>query len=257
MRTLSQSRGNLGFSAAETLNMSRKFVAYFEFFSSDVLSGLFYFAEVVNLLLSLEELYVSKCNPSINKITLELLRQYYDRYLIPNTYKFLINMNDELNEIILKFSEENFCHLLGIESTVKGNVPYRTLGNYKGINGWNNIKDESLTFDLLKGINKKKFNDNKSKLVFFYLIPRLLENAKVVDFNKELVDGDTRIECDLLFFDELQNAYVHLGIELDLELGFYVPRTFLIKKVTKNNKGTKFISNQIEVLINERIIITS
>lgn len=227
------------------------------FFSSDILSELFYFVEVVSLLLSLEELYISENNPSINKITLELLRQYYDKYLRPNTYKFLISNDNELNEIVLKFSERNFCHLLGIESTVKGNVPYRTLSEYKGINGWNNIKDELLTFASLKGINKKKFNSNKSKMVFFYLIPRLLENAKVIDFNKELVDGDTRIECDLLFYDELQNSYVHLGIELDFELGFYVPRTFLIKKVTESNKGTKFICDQTEVKVNQRTIITS
>lgn len=56
-------------------------------------------------------------------------------------------------------------------------------------------------------------------MVFFYLLPRLLKNARVVDFNKELVDGDTKIECDLLFFDTFQNAYVHLGIELNLEFG--------------------------------------
>jgi len=201
--------------------------------------------------LSLEELFSSEINPSINKISLDLLRQYYDEIMKPNTYKFLICNNDEIDEIVLKFPKDSFCHLLGVESIVKGSVPYRLLSDYRGENGWDNIKNQTLTFSSLKKINKKNFNNNKSKMVFFYLVPRLLENAKVIRFNQELVGGNTKIECDLLFFDTLQNAYVHLGIK-STDVGYYVPRTFLIEKVTEKNKGTKFIDQQSELEVKER-----
>lgn len=81
--------------------------------------------------------------------------------------------------------------------------------------------------------------------MFFYLIPQLIDAPKGVLFDADMVSGTTRVSCELLFYDELQKAHVHVGIKYDEDLGYYIPKTFLIEK----NAGTKYIDNQTEVIV--------
>jgi|SRR5690625_644712 len=195
------------------------------------------------MILTSQELFDAIENPRINTISLELLCEYYETYLNPHIYKYEIkNESEEESEgrtIELMFDKENFCHLIGIESIVRRNV--KKVDEYKGLKGWENAKQSVCTFNELKRLNKRGFNDNKSRFVFFYLIPKLVESPKGVLFNPSKVATNTRIDCEILFHDEHQNANIHIGIKFDEELGYYIPKTFLIKK----NKGIKYIENQI------------
>ncbi|WP_066252173.1 hypothetical protein [Aeribacillus pallidus] len=115
-------------------------------------------------MLTCTELYNCSENPRINMISLELLREYYETYLMP--YKFEYTATDYSDKtsnkinIDLRFDAENFCHLLGIESIVSKNVRKKDLYKYKGKCGFDNIKSGIIDFKFLKSINKKGFNDN-------------------------------------------------------------------------------------------------
>lgn len=65
-----------------------------------------------------------------------------------------------------------------------------------------------------------------------------------------------RIQCDLMIFDVQENAYIHLGIEKG-DNGIYVPRTFLIEKITSQNTGIKFIDPQPDPVAVVKTIVTN
>lgn len=192
--------------------------------------------------------------PRINDISLELLKDYYKSYLNPFIYNYTIAGNSNVQ---VRFEEENFCHLLGIESIVKTSINRRDLHNYRGINGWNNISNGVLTFDCLKKLNKNNFKDKKEKFVFFYLIPNLIETPKAIDFDNSIVIPATNIKSKFIFYDKYNSAYIHLGIEKSDKGDYYIPRTFLIEKITDKSDGEKYIKNQGKITVSKenRIIL--
>ena len=194
-----------------------------------------------------EELYNATENPKINDITLDLLREYYETYLCPYIFKYEIKDGTNTREIELRFDEENFCHLLGLESIVRRNV--RDIFRYKGQKGWDEIKSGNIDISELKGRNKSGFKDNKARFVFFYLLPKLVDAPQGILFDPQKLSGNTRIECELLFFDRFKKAYIHIGIEYDETKDCYIPRTFLIEKITKHNDGMKYIESQTQISV--------
>lgn len=213
------------------------------------------------MILNCEQLYLSTQNPKINTITLDLLREYYEIYLNPYIYKYQIadaNLSPTFKtDIELRFDKDNFCHLLGIESTLRYSVSRSELEKYKGQYGWNNIQNQILDFKFIKSKNKRGFTDNKSRYVFFYLIPKLVECPQGVLYDPSRVMGKTKVDCELLFYDEFQRAYVHIGIKKDEALGYFIPKTFLIEKITDINDGLKYIADQQKIIVNKvsRIVI--
>ena len=85
--------------------------------------------------------------------------------------------------------------------------------------------------------------------MFFYLIPKLIESPKGVLYDDAVVDGDTQIDCEILFYDNLQSAYVYIGIKKDQKLGYYIPKTFFVEKITPNKNGMKYVENQKEIIV--------
>lgn len=66
--------------------------------------------------LSCEQLIESKSKSKISDISLLLLSDYYEKYLIPFIYTYKITTkNDNVRYIKLRFDSFRFCHLLGIE----------------------------------------------------------------------------------------------------------------------------------------------
>ena len=159
--------------------------------------------------------------------------------------------------ICRNFELENFCHLLGIESTVKNSVPFRELHNYRGKDGWNNVYNQVIDIRHLKRINRSKFNNIKAKYVYFYLLPNLIESPLCVNYDIRNVNKSTNIDCEILFYSKVDNdnAIIHLGIQED-NSGKYFPKTFFIEKVS-NTGDDVFVANQqkITVTIENRIIM--
>ena len=178
-----------------------------------------------------EDLRGLEIKPRINDIDLDVLQDYYEKFLNPFIYEYDIQDEDEHKSIRLRFDEENFCHLVGLESIVKHSVPRKELHNYKGQDGWQFIKNTGLSFKELKSLNKSKFKSIKAKFVYFYLMPDIVEKPIAVNFRNEDVNCNTRIDCDILFYTKDENAVVHLGIKMDENLGYYIPKPELFMSI--------------------------
>lgn len=195
--------------------------------------------------------------PKINDISLKILSEYYEMFLYPFIYNYHIETKDVDKDIELRFELDKFCHLLGMESIVKYSVPCNDLHNYKGQYGWDNVVNSVIDIQHLKNINKRKFKNVKAKYVYFYLIPRLIENPMAVNYDINKVEPETNIECEILFYSNVKddNAIIHLGIEKDNE-GNYFPRTFFVEKVSKKEDDI-YIKRQeeISVEVKNRVIM--
>lgn len=208
------------------------------------------------MILTCQQLFEVNENPKINIISLQLLQEYYETFLSPYIYRYeIIDESKEEPEkkvIELRFDEENFCHLFGIESIVRRSV--RNVGFYKGRAGWDNVKNGNIKFSDLKAKNLNGFKSNKARFVFFYLVPRLVEQPMGLLFDPEKVSGDTKVDCELLFFNQFDKAFVHIGIKKDDNLGYYIPKTFLIEKITDQSEGKKYIDNQQKITVSRKEI---
>lgn len=194
------------------------------------------------------QLFESCTQPKINDISLEILREFYERYLYPFIYNYRIkDENNIYRELELRFDIDNFCHLVGLETIVKYNVNQSSLYEYKGKLGWDKIRKSEIDFAHLKNLNKERFKSMKAKFVYFYLVPKLIEHPKAILFNKEIVVPRTNIECEVLFYDIHNNAVIHLGLGKSSLGNYYCPRTFFVEKKNGNNIGNKYIANQQEI----------
>ncbi|OUN90199.1 PBECR4 domain-containing protein [Blautia sp. An46] len=195
--------------------------------------------------------------PKINDITLEVLREFYEMFLYPFIFTYTVTANNSSRKIKLAFNTRNFCLLLGVESIAKRSVKYSDLHNYRGEDGWNNIKNGLIDIKQLKQLNKKQFNNVKAKYVYFYLLPSLLENPLAVNYNKNKVKPPTNIDCELLFYSTYDNAVIHLGIDWDSHENYYIPRTFFVEKLRKSKTIDIYTENQEQVTVKkeDRIIL--
>ena len=195
--------------------------------------------------------------PKINDISLKILSEFYEIFLYPFIYNYHIETQEGNKDIELRFELDKFCHLLGMESIVKYSVPYKELHNYKGQGGWDNVVNLSIDIQHLKNINKRRFKNVKAKYVYFYLIPRLIENPMAVNYDVNKVEPKTKIECEILFYSNVKNdnAIIHLGIEKSEE-GYYFPRTFFVEKVSEKEEDI-YIKKQeeISVEVKNRVIM--
>lgn len=195
------------------------------------------------------ELKELSIKPKINDITLEVLREFYEMFLYPFVYTYTITQNNESREIAVKFNIRNFCHLLGIESIAKRAVKFTDLHNYRGEDGWNNIKNGVIDLKHLKQLNKKQFQSVKAKYVYFYLIPSLLESPLAVNYDKSKVMPPTKIDCEILFYSTYDNAVIHLGLEKDTQEDCYIPRTFFVEKLGKAGGKDIYTDNQEQIVV--------
>ncbi len=203
-----------------------------------------------------EELKDLVIKPKINDISLVVLQNYYEMFLMPFVYTYYVAVGDDIREFKLRFDSDKLCHLLGIESIVRNHVKYKDLSNYRGKKGWNGIKSGNIDFKHLKTLNKSKFQSVKAKFVYFYLIPDLIEEPLAVLFDGDKVNPSVRIESEMLFYSTYDNAVIHLGIDKD-EDGIYFPRTFFVEKLGSSNVEDIYTVNQekIEVVKERRIIL--
>ncbi|KOP65918.1 hypothetical protein AMS62_12240 [Bacillus sp. FJAT-18019] len=178
--------------------------------------------------------------PKIDEISIELLRQYYERDLEPYIFIFELDNGIVVN---LDFNKEHLCHLLGIEKMAKGTVRYKELYKYSGLAGYNNIQNGTITIQHLKALNKGRFNFIKDKLIFFYLLPFIVDSPEILlDFVTS--NGKSLIEAKLLAYMTTEEAYVHLGIDEDDDSNWFFPKTYLIERINETSDGTKFIKGK-------------
>lgn len=88
----------------------------------------------------------------------------------------------------------------------------------------------------------------KAKFVYFYLLSDLIAAPLSVEFKNENVEPPTRIDCELMFYSKVKddNAIIHLGIKKDDDLGYYIPKTFFVEKVS-DKQDDIYLAKQEEI----------
>ncbi|WP_019637870.1 PBECR4 domain-containing protein [Paenibacillus fonticola] len=191
-------------------------------------------------MLSVSALSMLTHKPKIDEISLELLQQYYEKFLERYYYVFELDNGVVVN---LEFEKKHLCHLLGIEKMAKGTVKHKELYKYFGVEGYNNIQNGLITIKHLKNLNKGRFNFIKDKLIFFYLLPQVVSSPEILlDFITE--KNDTFIKAKLLAYLSTEEAYVHLGIDEDEKTTRFFPKTYFIERINETNDGSKFIKGR-------------
>lgn len=200
---------------------------------------------------SATELKTLEEKPRISDISIEVLQRYYEFFLMPFIYEYIITYDDGNEKMMqLRFDEDNFCHLLGVESIAKKAVAFSNLVEYKGKKGWDNIKNGIITFTRLKQGNQRQFKNVKAKYVYFYLLPNMISNPLAINYRRELVNPATNIECEIMFYSYCENAVVHLGMEYSDAKGYYIAKSFFIEKLSKDNPVDIYIKDQENLLVN-------
>jgi hypothetical protein len=185
--------------------------------------------------LSLEQLISRTTKPLIADISLQVLQELYEQYLVPYTFTYELNNNQET--VRLHFEKDNFCHLLGLEKMVLGKISTRDLKDYKGLDGWNKIKEGTIDREHMRSrAGKLNFNSLKGKMIYFAAIPHIITSSTaMIKFHK--------LGAEYLIYGEFDNAIVHLGISKRSETDFktWCPRTILEEGKTPPLYGTRHI----------------
>lgn len=184
--------------------------------------------------LTLEQLMARTTKPLITDISLQVLQELYEQYLLPYTFIYELSNNET---IVLHFEMDNFCHLLGLEKMVSGKIAAQDLKNYKGLDGWSKIKDGTIGREHMRSrAGKANFNSLKGKMIYFAAIPGIITSSTaMIKFHK--------LGSEYLIYGDFDNAIVHLGISKRSETNYetWCPRTILEEGKTPPLYGERHI----------------
>lgn len=205
---------------------------------------------------SKEELRNLGIVPKLKKLDLSILAEYYCEHLVNKSFKFKIRLHrsKEEFEIDIRFFEDNMPHLLGIQKVVE-NTKYRDqMYKYEGNIGYKGIVDRAITIDSLRELDKELrskgngytgygqdgFKSIEYRIIYFYMLPRLMEECKMVKFSAEKVTryfgGNCCLKSDFILFHNELGVKLQLGVikEKNGKM-YYVPETFIPTKISKRN----------------------
>lgn len=174
--------------------------------------------------------------PDIKEISLKLIQEFYCEYLTNRRYIYRLRQHKSKEEfkINIIFFKENLPHLLAIQKI----VPHPNTFLYRGECGYNGILNESITIKRLEDIDSQRSKSERmlpsieSRFTCFYLIPKLMEDCKMVKFSKKTVKGNCTINSNFMLYNEKLGVKLHLGvIREQANESLYVPETFIVKSI--------------------------
>lgn len=203
-----------------------------------------------------EELRVLDTVPKLKKLDLYTLAEYYCEYLVNKSFKFKIRIHKskEEFEIDIRFFEENMPHLLGIQKVVENTRYRKQKYKYEGKPGYKGIIDRDITIEQLRALDKELrskgngytgngrdgFRSIQDRIIYFHLIPKLLEECKMVKFSSEKVTkhfgGNCNLKSNFILYNEQLGMKLQLGVvNENKDTIYYVPETFIPTKINEKN----------------------
>ena len=161
----------------------------------------------------------------MQKISLKLLLNNYNCNLCNKIFKYTVLNRTRNNgdRIIIRFYNENLCHLLGLQHV------YHKSSKYLGKNGYNLIEDEKLTIKSLKKHNEKGYNFIKIKLKHFDEIYDIMINGSLIRFNPDKVFPKTYISADFMLVKDNTTYILHLFLRRENNnTDNYAPVSFVV-----------------------------
>lgn len=182
-----------------------------------------------------------KRNPSITDVSLKMLLEYYDHYLLNNTYEYHLQNG---HVITVPFLEKDLCHLLGIKKLVEGSIHPSKYDNYSGYKGYQNIKNGTIDIKELKKLGRKRFNFSKDKWVFFFMVNRMAEAPHNNIFIEYVPKNGSKVAVKFLVYDICENAVGHLAINFDEDKQVWFPQSYMTERINQENDGMSLIAGR-------------
>lgn len=186
--------------------------------------------------------------PTIDQLSLKFLQSHYENHILPYTFIYKCP-----NSMSIEFSveKENFCHL------ILGTIPKGTSKayQYKGLPGYEAIKNNTVTFNNLPSQPKefKKNVKNKARgfiyldILLDYPTPTIIYNKNIVESGKIPV-GESNIDADFLLCKKIGKQNLHLFLKnknVKKDNPITVPVSFLIQPASKS----RYLNNQKPLIV--------
>jgi hypothetical protein len=197
-------------------------------------------------MLSATDLLTLTRKPKRKFLPLLTIQQFYKEHLCDRV--FVYETDDADRPLVkLRFKEEHLCHLLGFQYLFDEKRYGKT---YVGDDGYNLIQDGTVTFEFLETMNPTELPKQENRILFFPFVYQILLNPQAVVFLPENVPFKTKLKVDLIFYNEQNRRYVHLGLDrYKKRPEIYFPRSFF------DRKDKDMVDGQTEVSITSTSII--
>lgn len=173
-------------------------------------------------MLNAEDLCSIKKTPTHKNLTLKTLQEFYYKYLCNCCFVYKVD-DPTVDEIQLRFTEGNFCHLLGIHGIMANT---RDSHLYKGKSGYRLVEDGTVTLDYLKKHGKANYGEYKKRIFTFPFAYQIIHNPTVIEYVPNI---GSRISANHLMYDYFDSKYLHLAIRRSNKNNYYHPITYLQK----------------------------
>ena len=127
-----------------------------------------------------------------NRLTTQVLQDFYTENLTHNVYVYTLNNGETIRLI---FYTDQFCHLIGL-----------SYFGYNGVVGWNSLMGKNILVSKLSGIGSHKREE--IRITNFNKIVKILDNPKVYLYK----NTDMRYQSDYFAVYDDGVRYYKLGI---------------------------------------------
>lgn len=171
---------------------------------------------------------------NLRKFPLKTVAEYYEKIIMPYIYVYQLQLkNGNYRNITLKCSEENFCHLLSLESIVKNRRVDKT--HFKGDDGWQHVIQGHITYKHLSELSKEDFEKYADEFCWFHHLDDLLMEGIWCQFDAKKLKN-SRLDSEYLIFYQAGKDLLVLGIDSE-DRKNYFPRTFFVEQNTPLQKS--------------------
>ena len=163
---------------------------------------------------------------SLSQVDLKLFFNFYQTYI--SSYIFEYKLSDG-TELVIKFDDENFSHLLGLHK-------FKKIKKYKNSSDINqDILNNLIVFNDLKKFEPLVLNaELKDRLTFFPVLRTLLDNPTYVLKYNPNVSLISKINFTFLITSDKISILVFLAVKkIDQSKKICYPVTFLVDRVNK------------------------
>lgn len=183
----------------------------------------------------------------MREVVLKDLLDFYASDLCNRIFEFDLPKGKTIQ---VRFYEEQFCHLLGIQHIFNNK-------RYLGKAGFERIKNEKLIMKDVINASGKKSKEIIKRLEHFTDILKILQEGELVIFDSEKVKHPTDIQADFCLYDDNKLYIAHLFLRKSTALKEeYAPISFIVREYS-DKKYKSFIENQKYIkIVNRRIVET-
>ena len=171
----------------------------------------------------------------MSKIYLKTILQLYEAQLCDRRFYY---ETADGQTVTISFYREQLCHLMGLQHV------FGRDRRYLGKTGFEKIKRGALTAQKIKLHDRPAFDQIKERLLCFQELPMLMQCGDLIRFNADNTYPRTRIEADLLVFQEQQAHLLHLFLRKEnAQSDQYAPVSFVVKSMT-DRQARQFVARQ-------------